>query len=563
MPGAKRRMPPEPLSESLAAPRPGRILRELFGIERRSLACFRIGLGLLLLWDLWGRAKTLREHYTGEGVFPRELADRMRPDSVLFRVFLWSDRFEVQAALFGLFALTALLLVLGWRTRIVSVLAFVLLTSLVRRNPYACHTGDVLLKALLFWAMFLPLGAHFSLDRLRGTVRAPEGARVLTLATAGMLLQIAVFYFMAGTLKARYEIWRSGQAVWIFTHVIEYTRPFGAWLGQFPAACRFMTHATLALECLSPFLLFVPLGAARIRTVLFLVLAAFHLTLQATIHIGIFQVMCIVMLTLFLPGAFWDWLARRVPGALRARWHTLRDAWTGKAGRAPRPAAAPAALETGLSRACNAFLVLAMAMIAVSNANSAVVDPYDREDEGLLRLPRVIDDYGRQMSLVQSWNMFTDIDRLFFGWFLVLGQQVDGGFVDVLEAKPFRRLQLPEHYARSFPNHNSRRYWRELTLTDDGHPREALQKATCDYLAREWERAGRPALTHLAIFHVGRVPSEGRKRDQVKLVCRWEAPHEQLKTAPAEEQQRWSAWRESWKTFLDNLPETAPPASRE
>jgi len=557
-------MPPEPLSEPLAAPRPGQTLRELFGIERRSLACFRIGLGSMLLWDLWGRAKTLREHYTGEGVFPRELAQRMRPDSALFRVFLWSDRFEVQAALFGLFALVALLFLVGWRTRVMSVLAFVLLASLVRRNPYVCHTGDVLLKALMFWALFLPLGAHFSLDRLRGSVRAPEGARALSLATAGVLLQVAIFYVMAGMLKARYEVWRNGGAVWIFTHVSEYTRPFGAWLGQFPAACRCLTFATLLMEGLAPFLLFSPLGTARIRTLLFFVFAAFHLTLQATIHIGIFQFLCIVMLTLFLPGTFWDGLGRRVPAALRARWHALRTAWSARYARAPSPGPpVPGALARWLSRASAAFLVLAMAVIVVSNANSTVEDPYDREDQGWLTLPRAVDDYGRQMSLVQSWNMFTDIDRLFFGWFLVLGQQEDLQVVNVLEGRPFRRLQLPEHYARSFPNHDSRRYWRELTLTDDGKPREALQKATCDYLAREWQRAGRPALTHLAIFHVGRVPSEARKRDQVKLVCRWEAPHEALKVAPAEEQQRWNAWRESWKTFLESLPETAPAMNRE
>src|SRR5688572_6980303 len=122
--------------------------RELFAIDARALASFRIGLGLLILVDLYGRAKTLRIHYTGEGVFPREIALALRPDSPLVRVFLLSDRFEVQAALFLLFALVALALVLGWRTRLVSVLSFVLLASLVRRNPYVCHTGDVLLKAL-------------------------------------------------------------------------------------------------------------------------------------------------------------------------------------------------------------------------------------------------------------------------------------------------------------------------------------------------------------------------------------------------------------------------------
>ncbi len=560
-------MPPEPT----VAPRPAPRLRELFGIDRRSLACFRIGLGLLLLWDLFGRAKTLRLHYTGEGAFPRELAAGMRPDSVLFRVFLLSDEVAVQAALFWLFALVALLLVLGWRTRLVSVLSFVLLASLVRRNPYVCHTGDVLLKALSFWAMFLPLGAHWSLDRLRSSARAPAEPgvaaepRVLTLGTAGVLLQIAIFYGMAGYLKARYDVWQSGEAVWVFTHVIEYTRPFGEWLGQYPGACRFLTFATLALEGLAPFVLFFPFGTQRIRTLLFFLFAAFHLTLQATIHIGLFQFLCIVMLTLFLPSTFWERLARWLPAAPAARWKIRQAALVARLGQAEAPARPPGTLARALTGASNAFLVLALAVIAASNLNSAVKDPYDREDEGPLPLPQVIDDYGRQMSLVQSWNMFTDIDRLFFGWFLVLGQQEDGTVVDVLEAVPFRELRLPEHYARTFPNHNSRRYWRELTLLDDGKPREFLQKPMCDYLAREWQRAGRPALTHLALFHVGRVPSEKRAddriEDMVKPICRWEAPHEPLKSASSDVQQRWSAWRESWSRFLTSLPATVPSGS--
>jgi len=559
MRAAARRMPPEP--PSATATRPSSRLEELFGIDLRSLACFRIGFACMLLWDLYGRAKTLRLHYTGEGAYPRELALAMTPDSRLFHVFLWSDRVEVQGALFAVFALLALALLLGWHTRLASVLSFVFLASLVRRNPYVCHTGDVWLKALGFWAMFLPLGARFSLDRLRSPWRAPRATRVLSLATVGVTLQIALFYVMAGYLKSRYEVWQRGDAVWVFTHVIEYTRPFGVWLGQYPAACRFFTFATLVVEGLAPFLLFVPLGTRWIRAGFCLVLAAFHLTLQATIHIGLFQLLCLVALALLWPGAAWDALARRVPAGLGARWRWLRDGWRARLGRAQVSDAPPpgALLRAGRTLSA-AFLVLVLGVVFVSNANSAVKDPYDRADAGLVALPAVLDDYGRMASLVQSWNMFTDIDRLFFGWFLVLGQQEDGTFVDVLEQTPFREIRVPEHYALFFPNHNSRRYWRELTLTDDGKPREYLQKPMCDYLAREWTAAGRPALTHLAIYHVGRVPSREPENDQVKRICAWEAPHEPLKSAAPEIQQLWTKRRASWNAFLERLPKNVPPA---
>src|SRR5688572_31988335 len=116
--------------------------------------------------------------------------------------------------------------------------------------------------------MFLPLGAHFSLDRLRSRWRPPEAARVLSLATAGVLVQILLFYTMTAALKSRYEVWTGGEAVWVFTHLVEYTRPLGARLGEYPELCRILTLGTLVIEGLAPFLLFSPVATARVRVVL-------------------------------------------------------------------------------------------------------------------------------------------------------------------------------------------------------------------------------------------------------------------------------------------------------
>lgn len=518
-----------------------------FGLDLRSLAVFRIGLGLLLLLDLFGRAKTLRAHYTGVGAFPRELAAEYTHDFPAFRLFLWSDAPAVQAALFALFALLAVLLVLGWRTRIVSVLVFCFLASLVRRNHFVCHTGDTWLKALTFWAMFLPLGARWSLDARagRGAASAP---RQLDLATFGVVLQLALFYWGAGFLKSNYGVWQRGEAVWIFTHVVEYTRPFGAWLGGFPALCSFLTRATLVLEIGAAFLILLPFAQARVRTLLWLVLAGFHLTLWATIHIGIFQLVCIVANTMLLPSEFWDALARRWP------WFAATPA------APPRPARFEV-LTRWIYRASQAALVPALVVVLVSNANTsakaALGKAYDREHPGLVRLPRIAEDYGRQTSLLQNWNMFTDIENLTFGWFLVLGQQEDGTLVDVLAGEPFRALEYPEHYARFFPNHNSRRYWRELTLPE----REFLQKPMCDWLAREWQAAGRTPLTHLALFHVGRKPLTMREYDLVRpIATQWEAEHTPLRELAPEERETWLARRTRWQAFLDGLPKRVPLA---
>lgn len=59
--------------------------------------------------------------------------------------------------MFTLHIIAGVLLAIGYRTRLMTVVNFVLITSLQARNILVLHGGDVLMKLLCFWAMFLPL----------------------------------------------------------------------------------------------------------------------------------------------------------------------------------------------------------------------------------------------------------------------------------------------------------------------------------------------------------------------------------------------------------------------
>src|SRR5947209_11846150 len=47
--------------------------RKMFGIDLRSLALMRIGLGILLLVDLFQRSGDMKAHYSDYGLMPRTL----------------------------------------------------------------------------------------------------------------------------------------------------------------------------------------------------------------------------------------------------------------------------------------------------------------------------------------------------------------------------------------------------------------------------------------------------------------------------------------------------------
>src|SRR5579862_3388017 len=105
----------------------------VFTVDARSLAAMRIGFGIVTLLDLWARAKWLKELFTDEGYFPRAYvgAGVMRWTSVYFLSggVGWTRFFFVIHALF------AVMLLIGYRTKLATLACIVLYLSIANRNP--------------------------------------------------------------------------------------------------------------------------------------------------------------------------------------------------------------------------------------------------------------------------------------------------------------------------------------------------------------------------------------------------------------------------------------------
>ena len=174
---------------------------ELFGADLRSLAALRIVLALLVLADLASRATDLYAHYTDRGILPRSILLAEALNRWSLSLSLMSGEFFFQALLFGITALAALGLLVGYRTRLMTVLVWVLLISIQWRNPLVLNTGDTLLRMMLFWGMFLPLGAWWSIDRMRDRATPRLSMRFLSFATVALFLQIAFVYWFTAALN--------------------------------------------------------------------------------------------------------------------------------------------------------------------------------------------------------------------------------------------------------------------------------------------------------------------------------------------------------------------------
>src|SRR6185436_8998624 len=157
-------------------------------------------LGGVFVWDVVGRVPDLRAHYSEVGVLPVALAARMQTPWVYWTPFAWlSGEPTALALLFALMGAAGLMLVLGYRTRIASAICWLLLAMLHMRNNMVYFGGDNLMRVVLFWSMFVPLGARWSLDARRS--RDVVSDRFVSLGSAALLLQIATVYWVTGLSK--------------------------------------------------------------------------------------------------------------------------------------------------------------------------------------------------------------------------------------------------------------------------------------------------------------------------------------------------------------------------
>lgn len=283
-------------------------MAHLLGVDLRGLAFLRVGLALCVLFDLTQRSADLYAHYSDYGVISR--AELLRAFGWLHEwplcVHLASGAVEAQAAIFLLHAAAAVALLLGYRTRLATVATWFLLGSLQLRNLLVGGGYDAVLRLLLLWGCFLPLGAYFSLDKLRRDAARARPAVVFSAGTVALLAQIAIVYWAAGYAKITQEVWVDGEALGMILHDDFFATAFGRWIGGYTALCSLLTRATFVLELGGPLLLICSGWSPALRIAVVGALCAMNVGFALTLDVGLFPwVMSVGVLT-FMPSSFWD-----------------------------------------------------------------------------------------------------------------------------------------------------------------------------------------------------------------------------------------------------------------
>ncbi|MCH9683078.1 MAG: hypothetical protein K0V04_16710 [Deltaproteobacteria bacterium] len=179
--------------------------------HRRGIRCLQVALGLALLFRTFTEAPFAAYFWGPEGLGQTSTQAMLGPLGIVMdRTFdaVWSVYLllAVQGAV-------GLALIVGWRTRIVTAIGFVVFVSFEYRLHSITDGGDNVTRlALMYMVMLLPAGAK----------DPPPGSMRTFVHNLGVLLlgfQVLVMYFTTGIMKANGALWHQGTALYLIGQV--------------------------------------------------------------------------------------------------------------------------------------------------------------------------------------------------------------------------------------------------------------------------------------------------------------------------------------------------------
>ncbi|MFC6765885.1 HTTM domain-containing protein [Natrinema soli] len=458
-----------------------------FEIDLRALAAFRIAVGMLVIIDLLLRSRNLTAFYTDAGVLPLEAL--FSDYSPVYSLHAISGAAWVQALLFLAAGVVGLSLVVGYRTRFATVVSWLLLVSLHVRNPMLLNSGDVLLRMLLFWGVFLPLGERWSIDARRSD---RDRSTVASIGTMAVLLQMLLMYVTNAIHKTRSDVWMGGDALIEVFQADHLTILLGNVIAEQFLLLRVASYVWMTLILLSPLLLVL---TGYRRATLASCFVGMHLGMLVMLKIGIFPLISVAGLILFYPSVVWDRL--ETVGARVGLSSSLRRGMTRLQRNAPRLSLPllPAdrdplpSLTAVTSRSHVLFSTIVpwlfLALVVLSNAEAVDYTEVPDPAENVLDTAHA----------GQSWRMFAPDPTSDARWLVVPSELENGEKIDVYQGSAVDWDRPP-----SVENTHETARWRKYVSNMRYADNENHRSYYANYLCGQWNASHEIGVERVTVY---------------------------------------------------------------
>lgn len=273
-------------------------LLRLFPLDIRSLALFRISIGLLSICYFSQIYFNWEKYFSSTGVY---LIDKSEPLSwARWQLFsLFSDSYQTWVLYFGV--ITSILFVLGRMTRLSAFIIFTIMVSIEHKNPYVSQVGTELLRAVLMWSIFLPLDRCWVIGKKNSN---PKSFTIVSWATIALMMQITFLYFFAFLHKLNDAWMWSGLGIYHSLIYSPYTRPISALLLDFPNSFPLLAIFTQAVRLIGGLVIWIPRNRLSLGPIICL-LVFVHLVFSFLFTIGLFSYVCISLWLVMIPTSWW------------------------------------------------------------------------------------------------------------------------------------------------------------------------------------------------------------------------------------------------------------------
>ena len=288
------------------------------------LTFMRIAVGLFALLQLLVLSPSFLDLYGSTGFIEWVISDelfrlRMLPATIDLANRIIPLGFTDQQAvllIIGSYSLSLFLLVLGWRTRIMAVLAWFLHLTLNNTAIMFGYGVETFTHVSLFYLIFFPSAEYCALDRRAGRTGKKAFSTEAQLAIRLLQLHLCLVYFQAGIAKMLGHDWWTGEAIWRTVAQPTYAQFDMTWISHIPWFAWSLSIGTLLIETFYP--IYIWPKAFR----------PWWLLGTIGLHAGIFRFMGLrlfatVMILLNLTAFGWSYMTQAWDWA-KLRWPVLR-----------------------------------------------------------------------------------------------------------------------------------------------------------------------------------------------------------------------------------------------
>jgi len=482
MAGMEEENKPENGPEETARKWPG---EHVLSLDLRSLALLRVCYGVLLLCDILVRWTDLKVFYSDHGVLPRTDLLELGWNQHWFSLHMGSGNLIWLNLLFIVQGVAAVAVVLGWRTRLATFLSWLLLISIHSRNPMVLNGGDIYLRVVLFWMLFLPWGHRWSLDARSGGgdlarwMPKVAGNGVRGVAPLGVLVQIASVYWFAAIPKSDPSWTVSYSATSLALRLDQFVTPLGYFVrDNLSGQLALLTLIVIFWEFYGPFLFFFPFDRGQVRTFAVFGFVAMHVGFGTAMKLGLFAWIGAASVLCLIPAWFWDRIAGRF-----SRW---ADEKLGAGG--------PVEPVRWFTYPRELFFLLLMLYCFAWNCENEKV-------KLKFYVPKELKWIGNATRLDQRWNMFSPGPLTEDGWYVIEGRFKHGLVLDIFpEGGAPLTFEKPDDVSSTYKNQRWRKYMMNLWMAENQKYRLPFGKWIC----RTWNWRGRQPdeLTGFDIYYM-------------------------------------------------------------